>query len=288
MNPASRARLALLAPMLGLAFLFQVIPLVGTGWLALHDWDLLGAPRFVGLASLGRILEDPAWLATALRTGVYVAGTVTLEIGFGLALACGLAGPGRGRKLGRLLAYSPSLASMVAIALVWGWLLDASTGGLNGLLRALGLTAVPWLLEPGWALASVIFVHAWKGVGTTMLLLLAGLATVPEQVHEAARLDGASSWQTFWHVTLPLLGPALTTTIILDLLQAAQAFDHLHVLTAGGPVGSTTTWAYAIWQTAFQQLDMGFAAALGLSLAGALTTLVWALWQVRTTWEASR
>ncbi len=288
MSGQNRARLALLGPLLGLALLFQLIPLLGTAWLAVHDWDLLGAPRFVGLASFRRILADPAWMVTAFRTVVYVGGAVALEVVAGLGLACWLAGAGTGKKIGRLLAYSPSLASMVAIALVWGWLLDATSGGLNALMRAGGLPGIPWLLDPTWALLSVIIVHAWKGVGTTMLLLLAGLAALPGQVHEAAHLDGASPWQSFWHVTLPLLGPALTTAVILDLLQAAQAFDHLHVLTAGGPIGSTTTWAYAIWQTAFLQLDMGFAATLGLVLAAALATLVWALWQVRDAWEASR
>ena len=288
MTPTSRARLGLLAPMVGLALAFQILPLIGTIWLSVHDWDLLGQPRFVGLIPYERLIQDPYWGMTALRTTLYVASTVGFEVTVGLALSCWLAGSDRWRRLGRFLVYSPSLASMVVVALVWNWLPDSAGGGLNAVLKGLGWTSIPWLLEPGWAFASVVIVHAWKGVGTTMLLLVAGLATVPRQVEEAARLDGASAWQEFRHITLPLLGPSLTTATLLATLQAAQAFDHLHVLTGGGPSGATTTWAYAIWQSAFQQLDMGFAATLGLVLAMVLACVTWVLWQLRSTWEPER
>ena len=215
---------------------------------------------------------------TLKNTVVFTLGSLTLSIAFGLALAllCNQKVPGVG--LFKAAFFAPVVTNAVAIGFVWFWLYQPQEGLINGYLAEVGVQGPAWLSSGGWAMVAVIIVAVWQGVGYPMLILLAGLQAIPESLHEAARVDGASAWSRFWRITLPLLTPSLFFLTIMQFITSFQVFGIIYVMTHGGPGNSTNVYIYQIYQSAFAFGRLGYAAAMGWILfliVGAVTYLQW-------------
>ena len=180
----------------------------------------------------------------------------------GLLLALALNQQLKGVAWLRTLYFLPVVTSWVVVSLVWKWLLNPQYGIVNRLLSFVGVHGPGWWLDPGWAMPSIIFASAWKDLGFTMVIFLAGLQAIPHEYYEAAALDGAGRWSRFRNITLPLLSPASFFVVVISLINNIQVFDQVWVMTQGGPAGSTTVVVQQIVQNAFSYGRMGYAAAM--------------------------
>ena len=259
-----------------------VLPLGHAIWTSFHRIRGLSA-RFVGLDNYARILGDEAFwhaLGVSLRfTAISVAAHVLL----GLALALALNEIRVARTALRILFLTPWMVAPAVGATIWLWLLEPQFGVVNYLLMASGLIASPvaWLGEPGPAFAAVTAVEIWRGVPFVMLLLLAGLQTIPLEQYEAAGIDGASAWQRFRYVTMPNLGYLLVVASTLDTINVVRHYDIIGVMTGGGPAGATEVLPALLYNTAFRANRFGEAAAIGVMLL--LMVLAFAVVYLRVT-----
>lgn len=282
MTRARRRRataVAMLAPSLAVFGLFFLWPVASVAWLSLHRWNLLGAPRFVGLANYGELLGGSELWPVLGRTLAYSICTVAGALTLGLALALALAGRRTGR-LGRPLRaaiFSSYVVSWVGVSLLWTYLLDGQLGPVNAGLEALGLPAPDWLGDPDTALAALVLVSIWKVVGYDMVVYLAALEDVPREVLEAARLDGAGPWTRFRTIVWPLLAPTTRFLLVTGLLMTFQGFDVVRVMTSGGPVSSTQIFVHWVYEQAFTYFRMGPAAAAVVLVLVPLAALPWIL-----------
>ncbi len=259
-----RTGAVLLAPSLfGLA-VFLLLPILVVVWLSLNRWDLLAPMRFVGLANYADVLTDPTFGNSMLRTVIFVLSVIPLQTALGLSLAVLLSRGLRGSGLFRVIYVIPWICAPLALGVVWKWILAPYDGALNNLL---GLN-VEWLSDPAWAMPAVAGVTIWSQVGYTTLFFLAGLAAIPDMLVEAAELDGASGWQIFWQIKVPLLGPTLFFVLVTGVVSAFQAFDQIYALTPnGGPEGTTDVIASRIYLEAFQGgFNLGRASVMALVL----------------------
>lgn len=256
-----------LAPAVVLLGVFSLFPALYSLWLSLHRWRGLGGERpFVGLENYARLAADPEFWASLRVTGFYAAGVTGLALALGLGYALLLNGPVAGRALYRVLFFLPVITPTVAAGTVWKYLFDPSQGVVNSLLTSVGIAGPGWLVDPSWALAAVVVVGVWKRVGFNLIIYLAALQGVPRELHEAARVDGATSWETLRFVTVPLLGPTTFFLVVTSLIEGFQVFDLVYVMTQGGPLGSTDVMGYFLYRNAFSYLDLGYASAIAYAL----------------------
>lgn len=267
-------------PALSGIFVFTLLPALGSLWLSLTQWDLLGTPNWVGLGNYLDLLGDPLFYQVMAQTGVFVVLYVALDLVLACGLALALSQPLKGLAIFRTLYFLPVVTAMVAAAILWNWVFDVRFGVLNAFLGGFGIDPVQWLIDPRWALPSLVVVTLWKYLGYDMLLLLAGLQAVPKEQLEAASLDGAAVWQRFWHVTRPLLMPSLILVTVLATIRAFQTFDAVYLLTEGGPQRSTTIAGYWLFQNAFSFFKLGKASALAFVVFVMVMGLTWVQWRV--------
>jgi multiple sugar transport system permease protein len=274
----------LIAPqMIGFAA-FVLGPLVAVVYYSFTEYNnLSGDISFVGGANYQRLLDDPLAVEVAQHTAVFALGLVPLNIGLALLLAVLLDQGLRGTLLFRAVFFSPTVVSIIAWTIVWGFLLSKD-GGVNLLLRSVGIDGPNWLREPDTAMLSVIVVQVLKGVGINMVLFLAALQSVPMELKEAARVDGARAGTIFRRITLPMISPTMFLAAIVTVIGSLQVFGQILVLTGGGPGNSTTVLAFYIYQQAFKFFDLGYASALALLLFGAILILTLGQWWSRKKW----
>lgn len=264
-----------LGPALLFLTVFTFYPLVYGIWLAFCDYSMLahdaaGHPlpaRFVGLENLRALLRDRYFYIALFNSLRYLLVVPVLQI-LSMALAVFVNQRLRGVEWFRAACYLPVVTSIVVVGIAWTWVYQ-SDGLLNGLLvDVLHLTShrIGWLTDRNVALYSVMFVTVWQGLGYFMVLYLAGLAAIPPEFEEAARIDGAASWQVFRHVTVPLLRPTVALCTVISCISAFKVFTEIFVMTRGGPEHATTTLGYYIFEVAFNDYRMGYAAALSLVL----------------------
>ncbi len=245
---------------------FFIIPSLSGIAYAFTDWNAYsGEVNFVGLQNFQTILSPGEnYLSYISNTLVFTAITIILKTVFGLGLALLLSeGVRRFVNAYRVMIYLPAVLPTLVVALIFRSILNPATGLLNTFLRGIGLdsAARPWLVDPHIALYSVIGVDTWKGVGYIMVILLAGLQTIPREYYEAAEVDGASAWSRFWHITLPLLMPAIVVVTVLNVLYGLRVFDIVYALTNGGPGYATEVLSTAIFK-AFSQGQYGLGTAV--------------------------
>ncbi len=240
--------------------------------------------QFVGTQNLQTLLscenylnpstcsQDLFWRGVS-NTAVYVLGETTLMLLLSLITALALNRQIAGQTFFRSVFFYPVLLSPVVVALIWKWILQYEFGLLNAGLVRIGLERVPWLLDPSWAKFWVIMVSVWAHMGFYTLILLAGLQAIPALLYEASKLDGANLWQEFRYITFPLLMPTLTVAVVLSVIRAVQVFDHVFVLTNGGPGTATLYIVQYIFRMGFEHRQYGIAAAASLVLAIALMAL---------------
>jgi multiple sugar transport system permease protein len=251
-----------LAPSAVPLVLFTFVPMVTSLWVSFHQWNLLTPMRWVGLSNYTTLLRDPATRSALFHTLYYILGYLPLVYLGGLGLAVALNRRLLGRSLFRSLYFVPVVTSWVVVALTWQWLLNPANGLVNHFLGLVGITGPGWWASTTWSVPSVILASAWKDLGFVMVILLAGLQAVPQELLEAAQVDGASGWQRFWRVTFPLLSPATYFVIVISLINGFQVFDQVYVMTGGGPDNSSQTLVLDIYNMTFRYQQVGLASAL--------------------------
>lgn len=241
---------------------FTLAPMIGSAWVSLHRWNLISPMEWVGLDNYSKLLSDPSTRRVFGHTLLYIAGYLPLVYVGGLALALALNQAFRGRTVLRAAYFLPVVTSWVVVALVWQWLLNPSNGLVNQVLASLHLPEPGWWTDPSWSIPSVILASAWKDLGFVMVILLAGLQSIPAEVQEAARVDGANAWQRFRWITLPLLSPSTFFVLVISLVNGFQVFDQVFVMTGGGPAGSSQVVVGQIYDLTFRYGRAGEASAL--------------------------
>ncbi len=266
-----------------LGFLAFVLgPIIAVFVFSLQSRNLLsGQSAFVGLENFQTALQnDPLFWKVITNSLIFTAGLVPLNLMLALALASLLAQPLRGGTCFRALFFAPVITSTAAWIIVWRFMLQGEQGTVNQFLKVLGVSGPNWLREPAWAMISVIVTRVIKGVGLNTVILLAAIKSLPPEFMEAARIDGANEWQVFRRVKLPLLAPTLMLVTIITVIGSLQVFDHIILLTQGGPSNATMVLVYYIYYQAFRIFETGYASALAVILfvvALAFTALQWAL-----------
>jgi multiple sugar transport system permease protein len=270
------AAAAFLAPSFVLLLAFSIGPMLGTAWVSLQDWNLLGKPSFVGLDNYRELSTDGDFHAALGHTVSYLTGYLALVLVFGLAVALLLNARLPAMTLFRAMFFLPVITSWVAISLLWKWLLNPAEGVVNRIIEAFGMSGPGWWTDPDWAIPSVVLASVWKDVGFVAVILLAGLQAIPQHLLEAAELDGAGWWRRLRSVTLPLLSPSLFFVVVISLINGFQVFDQVWVMTEGGPGGASTVVVEQIVNYAFSYGRVGYASAMSLVLFAVilLVTLV--------------
>lgn len=249
-----------------LLILFLLIPIIMAFGMSFTDYDVINAPNFVGLDNYKRLIDDEFFWVALKNTVIYTALYVPLGLGVSLGTALLL---NRNKKLAglfRTFFYIPVLASTVATATLWYWILNPQYGLLNKTLEVFGIQGPAWLYDSKLAMVSIIIMSVWAGFGANMMIFLAGLKGIPNDVYEAARLEGANKWQTFWHITWPSLSKTTFLVSTMLIIGAFQVFDQAFVLTKGGPGNATITLVYYIYNNGFKNLDMGYASSISFVL----------------------
>ena len=264
-----------LAPSTILLLLFTFGPLLFSLWISLHEWHLVDPVHpFTGLANYGTLILDGAWWSAIRNTAVF-----TLHVPFAMALALGLALLTRGSRgavrWARLALFLPGITSVVAIAVVWKWLLNDGYGLVNRALERVGLESVAWLTSPDTALLTLMAISVWMVVGYQMVVFQAGLAAIPRDWYDAARVDGAGPLQRFRHITLPGLRHTLFFVLVTSVIGSFQVFGLVYVMTEGGPLGATDVAVYHIYREAWEFLRFGNAAAMSWILFAVVFAATW-------------
>ncbi len=256
-----------LSPYLLVFLTFFLVPAAWSAVLSLTDWKIVGTPRFVGLKNYARLFADPLFFTSVKNTIFYTAVIVPLMAAVGLALATLLNQPLRGRVFTRTVVFASYVVMVSVVGIVWRWVLDPTGAGIaNYYLGKLGISALPWLAAPETAMLSIIIATMWWTAGYNMILYLAGLQDIPESVREAARIDGATAWQEFRYLTIPLLRPVTFFVIVMSIAKSFQVFGQVFVMTQGGPSNSTLTIVNYLYVVGFTWFEMGYAAAIAYAL----------------------
>jgi raffinose/stachyose/melibiose transport system permease protein len=261
-------------PALVALFAFHLVP-VGLGaYYAFTDWNGVGPASWIGLANFREIFGDSLARGALWHTLELAACFVVAVNVLGLALALGLNRTIKSRHLLRALFFAPVALSPLAIAFIWRWVFDPQ-GGLNRVLGASGLSSLerPWLGDPATALWTILVVLVWQFCGLAMVLYLAGLQQIPEEIEEAALVDGASAWLRFRKIVLPLLAPAMTVSVTLTFIIGMRVFDQILALTGGGPVTATETLGTQVYKQTFASGRFGYGAAFSVILAALVAGL---------------
>ena len=264
-----------LLPVLVFFAVFFIYPVLRAFQYSFYYWPF-GVPEkeFLGLENYRKLFaEDKIFLISIWNTVRFTAGTLlpTLALALGLALILNQSWL-KGRALFRTIYFLPVVSSLVAVGFVWRWLLEPSFGLVNYLLRLIYIKGPGWLASPTWALPGIMLMSLWRDLGFYMVIFLAGLQTIPRELHEAATVDGANAWQRFWKITLPLLNPTIVFATVIGIIGGLQLFTAVYVMTSsttllpGGPLNSTRPMVLHIVESAFRSQNIGYASAAAFVL----------------------
>jgi multiple sugar transport system permease protein len=277
---------AFIAPALIVIGVFFLVPVAAGFALSLTDFDIYALAdfrnlRFVGLDNYVRMLETPLFWQALGNTLYFVIVGVPLSIGLSLAAALLLHSRlARFRPLFRTALFAPVVTTIVAVAVIWRYLFHTRYGVVNHALGSVGIGPIDWLGDPAWAMPTIILLAVWKNFGYNMVIFLASLQAIPETLYEAARIDGASWWRQIVHITLPMLGPTLLLVGILTTAGYFQLFAEPYVMTQGGPLRSTVSVLYFMYEEGFKWWNFGAASAVALMLFGLVFAVTWLLMRI--------
>ena len=267
-----RAALLFIAPGLTIVFFFFLLPVGASFFLSLTDFDIYALAdidniRMVWLKNYDNLMRNPLFWKALFNTLYFtlVGGPLTVVMSLATALLVN-AKTARLKPLFRTIYFAPIVTSVVAVAVVWKYLYHPRFGLLNRGLAIFGIAPIDWLGDPKWAMPAIILLAIWKNFGYNMIIFVAALQAIPEELYEAARMDGASAWQQFRHVTLPLLGPTFVFVGIITAIGYLQLFPEPYVMTRGGPVYSTLSIVMLMYEQGFRWWNMGFAASVAFVL----------------------
>ncbi|WP_163570940.1 carbohydrate ABC transporter permease [Fodinicola feengrottensis] len=274
----SAIALLFVLPYVLLFVIFRLGPALAGMLLSLVRYRITGTIQWQGVNNFQRLFTDSLFWNALQVTLTYTLIAVPLTVVVSLAMAQLCARSIRGIKVYRALYFLPVITSLITSGVIWQWIYSGN-GPLNWLFSAIGVGPVSWLSSGAMVLPSLSLMSVWTRFGYDMLILLAGLLAIPKEYQEAALVDGASAWARFWHVTLPQLKPALFFVVVLELIQSFQVFDVIYVMTGGGPVRSSYSLVFFLYDQGFHYFDFGYASAAGVVLF--VITLLVSLWQRR-------
>ncbi|MCT2176091.1 sugar ABC transporter permease [Brachybacterium muris] len=252
----------LIAPSLIGVTAFLILPVILAFVISLFNWDLLGTRQFVGLDNYTTLISGGTLINSLLVTAIFTLISVPVSLALGLALATQLVRALPGSAIVRVIVVIPWVCAPLALGVAWKWIFQPSVGALNQILGV----RIEWLTDPQLALPAVAFVAIWQNVGYISLFFQAGLGKIPTSIYEAARLDGAGSWQQMWHMTIPLLRPTTFFLAVTQVVASFQVFDMVFALTGGGPQRRTEVIASLIYNEAFEASRLGRAGAVAVIL----------------------
>lgn len=270
--------------------LFTILPALFVLVISLFNWNMLNVSQsqFLGVGNYTALLSSSQFWHSLFISLLFTLGTVPTGLIFALAIALLLMRRFPIRGLTRLAAFSPYVTPVVATSIIWIWIFNPQFGLIDDLLRMLHLGQPGWFESTTWALPGVILYTLWHNMGFTVIIFMAGLSGISQEILEAARVDGASAWREFWHVTWHLLTPTTLFVLVISTIGSLQAFTQFFTMTSGGPIGATTTTSYLLYQMAFIFYHTGYAAAIAVVLfviIGLLTLLQMGLAQRRTFYQ---
>ncbi len=265
-----------IAPAVILFTIFVFVPIFASLYLSFTRYDVIHAPTWVGVDNFQNLLfHDPRFWKAFRNTLLYVIGVVPTGVSIAVLLAAALEELRAGKQFFKVLFFIPTVTSIVAIAVVWKWLFAGEKFGLiNYVLIRLGLSPIDWLLSPTWILPAIIIMSIWAGLGYNLVFFSAGIATIPQTLYEAAKVDGAGWWGRFWHVTLPSLRPTLIFVIVMAVITSFQVFDQVYIMTGGtgegvgGVLDSGLTLVSYLYEQGFKFFRMGYASAIAYLIFG--------------------
>lgn len=257
----------LVSPYLLHVAVFVLFPVVFSVVLTFHSWNIISPMQYVGLANYERLFKDRLFWQALYNTLRFLVVHIPLQILIALALAELLNRTVRGASFFRAAFFLPVIVSGVVVTILWQQLLSFNSGLLNRLLTAIALPRVAWLDDPAVAMYSIAVMATWKNVGLYVILFLVGLQSVPEQYYEAADMEGATSWQKFRYITLPIINPTIFTVVVLSTISGFSLFIEPYIMTEGGPMNTTLSAVMYIYKQAFQYYHMGYSATLGFCFA---------------------
>jgi sn-glycerol 3-phosphate transport system permease protein len=271
----------MVAPAIVIFSVFFIYPIFYMLYLSLYDWNFVSPTmNFVGLQNFSDLLQDGDFRKVLSNTTVYTLLTVVLTTGLALLLALWLNRQGMFHAFVQGAIFSPHIISLVSISLLWSWLMDPEYGLLNWVIGLFGFGKLDWLSHPDTSLLSLVIVAVWKGLGYNTLVFIAGLQSIPKDIFEAASLDQSKPWTTFYRLILPMLSPTIFFLVIINMLGSFQVFETIAIMTQGGPVNSTNTLVYYIYENGFRFFKIGYASAAGvilLAIVGVLTLVYFKL-----------
>jgi multiple sugar transport system permease protein len=266
----------ILPALLGTA-IFIIIPVFCSFGLSFTKWDLLNPIKFVGFDNYKLIFSEPLFYKILINTVVFALSTSILGVIIPLILASILNSKIRGAEFYKTAYFLPFITPMIVIGVVWEWIFDPNIGVLNHVL----ILNINWLYDAHYAMAALIAVSVWKLIGYNMIIFLSSMSGISQSMFEAAKIDGANSFQIFKHVTVPLLSPTIFFVIIITAISSFQVFDLIYLMTQGGPMDSTNVLVYAIYNNAFEYFNVGKASAIAYVLFVIILVLTLIQWNLR-------
>ncbi len=251
-----------LVPYLIAFFAFRFGPSIAGFFISLTRWNIVGQAKFVGFNNFVELFKDPNFIKSLVNTLYFMLLTVPSLVIGGLLIAMLVDQPLKGRMAARTFVFMPYVIMSTVVGVIWLWIFDTHFGILNYYLGFLGIKPIAWLSSINWAMPAVAIATVWWTIGFNMILFLAGLQDIPNELKEAARIDGASSWQVFWNVTLPLLTPTTIVVVMLTLINTFQVFAQVYVMTGGGPSMATLTVVQYMYVQSFQYYRLGYGSAI--------------------------
>ncbi|MCM1339051.1 MAG: sugar ABC transporter permease [Muribaculaceae bacterium] len=276
-NSQSAAAIIFIMPAILGIFIFIIFPVFCSFGLSFTNWDLLNPIEFVGLANYKLLFKDALFYKILLNTVVFALSTSVFGVIIPLVLASILNSKIRGSEFFKGAYFLPFITPMVVIGIIWAWIFDPNIGLLNQVLNL----HINWLYDSRFAMNALIVVSVWKLIGYNMIIFLSSLSAVSQSLFEAAKIDGANSWQTFKNVTVPVLSPTIFFVVIVTAISSFQVFDLIYLMTQGGPFDSTNVLVYAIYKNAFEYFDVGKSCAIAYVLFVIILVLTLIQWSLR-------
>lgn len=258
-------------------FIFIIIPVICSFGLSFAKWDLLHPITFAGLDNYKQIINDAVFWQILLNTIVFALSTSFFGVIIPLILASIINTGIRGSEFFKTAYFLPFITPMIVFGIVWGWIFDPNIGLLNKIIQL----NINWLYDTKFAMPAIIIVSVWKLIGYNMIIFLSTLSTISNNLFEAAKIDGANSFQIFKNITVPLLSPTIFFVVIITAISSFQVFDLIYLMTQGGPFNSTNILVYSIYQNAFEYFNVGKASALAYILFAIILVLTLFQWKIR-------
>lgn len=256
----------MVAPAMVIFGLFILYPIFYMIYLSFFDWNLIGEKKFIGVKNYTHMFADADFWQVLGNSVYYMVMVVILQMVLSLLLAVYLNKNTRINRILQSIAFTPYITSMVSVAFIWMWMMDSDYGLLNYFLSLFHIPAVGWLSDPKVAMTSLVLVSVWKGLGYNTIILISAMQAVPGYLYEAASLDKTPRWKVFWKITLPMISPTAFFLALMNIIAALKVFETVNIMTQGGPVNSTNTLVYNIYQYGFEYFKIGYASTLGVAL----------------------